>query len=137
MKLENICGFRTLDDYVKYKLDRYSKEEKNFSTLFEYMFSESENVMTEVSDGYRIRRVTYRDFKKNILLKAPSVEAALSDVPKGGMVGIYMDNSAEWIEIFWSLLMTGYSPLLMNMRLDDENIEKILSEHSVLAVISD
>ena len=38
MKLRNVRGFDNIDDYVKYKLDVYSKKEKTFFTLFELMF---------------------------------------------------------------------------------------------------
>ena len=137
MQLENICGYRNLNEYVKNKLYRYSKQEKNFRTLFDFMFSEEENVMAESSDGYRIKRTTYGECKKNILMLAPSLERMLPDVQKGSIVGIYMNNSCRMLEIFWALLMNGYSPLLMNMRLDDETLEKMLNEHSVAAVISD
>lgn len=137
MQLTNIRGFRTINEYVSWKIGKYGKCEKSFATLFEYMFSERDNIMAEISDGYRVKKLTYGDFSDNILLLAPALKDELSDVPVGSIVGIYMNNSMRWIEVFWSVLMCGYSPLLMNMRLTDDVLERIISDHSVRAVISD
>ena len=45
MKLSNIHGFATIDKYVEDKIKRYGAEEKNFQTLFSYMFSEKQNIL--------------------------------------------------------------------------------------------
>ena len=58
MACKDICGAKSLLAYIEEKLARYEKEEKNMQTLFRYMFSESENVMAETSDGYRIKSVS-------------------------------------------------------------------------------
>ena len=137
MQLTNIRGHRNLNEYVSWKLGEYAKCEKTFATLFEYMFSERENTMAEISDGYRVKKLTYGQFSDNILKLAPALKDKLSDVPVGSLVGIYMANSMRWIEIFWSVLMCGYTPLLMNQRLADDILEGIISDHSVKAVISD
>ena len=137
MRIDNIRGFGSIDEYIRAKLDEYSREEKSFETLFKYMFSETDNVMVETSDGYRIKKVTYGEFKANIIAKALSVAEALREVKAGGIIGLYMDNCVEWIEIFWAILMCGYKPLLMNTRLSDEALEGIIAEYSVGAVISD
>ena len=51
MKLNNVHGFADIDTYVSYKLALYTEREKNFNTLFELMFDESDNVMLETTDG--------------------------------------------------------------------------------------
>ena len=137
MQLTNICGHRNLNEYVSWKLGEYAKCEKTFATLFEYMFSERENTMAEISDGYRVKKLTYGQFSDNILKLAPAIKDELSDVPVDSLVGIYMANSMRWIEILWSVLMCGYTPVLMNQRLADDILEGIISDHSVKAVISD
>jgi len=137
MKLDNIGPFSTIDEYVKHKLAKYTKEEKNLETLFRYMFDESDNVMAELSDGYRIKKITYGQFRERIVSIAPTLERELRDVPKGSLVGLYMANSPEWIELFWATLMCGYDVLIMNTRLFDEVLEKSISDYAVKAVISD
>ena len=63
MKLTNIGSFDNIDRFVSYKIEEYRKREKTLETLFEFMFSESDNIMAEISDGYRIKKVTYGQFK--------------------------------------------------------------------------
>ena len=136
MKLKNIGRFDTIDQFVTNKIEEYRKQDKSFETLFDFMFSEEENVMAEITDGYRIKRVTYGQFKKDILASAPTLAALLEDVPLGSMVGLYLSNSMEWIRIFWEIIVCGYRPLLMNMSLSDEILETMIKNHSVGAVIS-
>ena len=137
MKLDNIRGFKSIDEYVKHKLSKYEKEEKSFDVLFRYMFDEKDNIMAEISDGYRIKKITYGSFKERIISIAPGLAGALCDIPEGSLIGIYMNNSVEWIELFWATLMCGYDVLVMNTRLSDEPLEKSISDYGVRAVISD
>ena len=137
MKLNNVHGFKTIEEYIDYKLNEYSKDKKDFETLFKYMFDETENVMVETSDGYRVKKVTYGEFKKRIFEITPTVCDFLADVPQGEMVGLYMSNCVEWLQLFWAILAAGYKPLLMNTRLSDEVLEGILADYSVKCVISD
>ena len=136
MKLNNIGGFDTVDEFVTHKIEEYRKREKTFETLFEFMFSEENNVMAEITDGYRIKKVTYGEFKKNILASAPTLAKHLENVPLGSMVGLYLSNSMEWIQIFWEIIVCGYSPLLLNTSMSDDILEGIIREHKVGAVIS-
>ena len=136
-KLDNIAGFPTLREYATSKLARYEKQEKNFHSLFEMMFSERENIMAEATDGYRIKKLTYGQFRQWILEVAPSVRQALGNPEQDTIVGIYMGNSMQWLVTFWSVLLCGCRPLLMNTRLDDGILEQLLQDHQVPAVISD
>ena len=137
MKLNNIRGFGNLLDFISHKLSEYEKEEKNFESLFRYMFCESENVMAEFSVGYKIKKITYGEFKEKILNKAPTLAKKIGDLPPDSIVGLYMSNSIEWIEMFWAILVCGYRPLLMNSRLSDSLLCDILEKYSVGAVVSD
>lgn len=137
MKLTNIHGFADIDEYVAYKLAAYGARDKNFETLFELMFDEGDNIMFETTDGYRIRKTTYGAFKKRILSVVPTVASAFSELPLGSTVGLYMQNSPEWLLAFWSILAAGYRVLLLNTRLADDVLNAILTEYSVGGVISD
>ncbi len=137
MKLTNISGFGTIDAFVAHKLEAFAKDEKTFATLFFYMFSEKENTMYETSDGFRIQKTTYGDCRERILLRASAMAEALSGIPSGALIGLAMDNSPLWLESFWSILLLGYRPLLMNLRLPASLLESVLDEHKVAAVISD
>lgn len=137
MKLTNVGSFDNIFDFVKHKVEIYKNREKTMETLFELMFSESENIMAEISDGYRIKKFTYGQLKAEICAAAPTLAEQLSDVPQGRMVGIYMSNSINWIKAFWCVIICGYRPLLMNTSFSSVILEDILKNHEVGAVISD
>ena len=137
MKLKNVHGYDTIEGYVRFRLENYRNRPKDFCSLYEQMFFETDNVMVETSDGYRIKKTTYGAFRDRIERISPTVAQALANVPKGKMVGLYMANSPEWLQLFWAILKCGYNPLLMNTRLPDDTLEGILAEYGVGAVISD
>ncbi len=137
MNSKTFGGYKNIDLFVDAKLRKYEKLNKDFDSLFEMMFAERENVMYEESRGYRITKTTYGEAYDNILHKAYTLQGLLSDVPTGSVVGLYMNNSLSWIENFWCILMCGYKPLLMNMRLSDSTLEDVIIDCKVCAVISD
>lgn len=137
MRLTNLNGFPNIDKYVEDKINRYSKEEKSFEVLFSFMFSEKDNIFTEELDGYRIKKITYGDCENKIWTLATSMSEQLSSVPKGSLVGLYMDNSIGWIQTFWAMLMCGYSPVFLNARVPKEILEGAIQDYGVKAVISD
>ena len=137
MDIHNLGGYNSIDAFVEAKLSRYSASKRDFSALFELMFSEGENVMFEESRGYRIAKTTYAQAKQDILRKAATLRALLGGAEHNSAVGIYMENSLDWIENFWAVLRAGFKPLLMNMRLDDGTLEYALKVCKAAAVISD
>ncbi len=137
MKLTNIAGFHTIDEYVAYKTSKLREDSPCFERLFELMFSERENTLWETNNGYRILKTTYGEAYDAILKKATTLKDLLGDVPQGRMVGLYMQNSLEWIENFWAILKCGYSPLLLNTRMDVSLLNDLLTRYEVEAVISD
>ena len=136
-KINNINGAANITAYIKDKVSRYEAVEKNFENFFLFMFSERDNIMAELPDGYKIKKVSYGECADSIKSRALSFHKALEGAKKGSMVGLYMSNSVEWIEAMWCILMCGYRPLLMNSRLPDETLENILTEYNVSDVVSD
>ncbi|MBO6010994.1 MAG: acyl--CoA ligase, partial [Oscillospiraceae bacterium] len=136
MKNPTIAGFSRVNDYVKDKLRRFEAAEPGFASLFELMFSERDNVLYEVSEGYRIVRTTYGEARRAVLSKSAALSELLADCPRGAVVGIYLENGPEWIETLWAVLRSGFTPLLMNMRLDDGTLRDALRSCEAVAVIS-
>lgn len=137
MKLTNIGNFKNIDELVNYKLSLFEGNSRNFENIFTYMFTEPDNIMAERTDGYKIIKTTYGQCREAVVRIASALSDLLSGYGKGAIIGMYMANSMEWIEIFWALLMCGYTPLLMNSRLDDSTLERVITEHKASAVISD
>ena len=137
MKLTTTNGFANIDKYIQDKISRYSAEEKNFGTLQAYMFSEKDNIIAESSDGYRIKKVTYGECEKKIKTVAAVLAGTLKNIPQGSIIGLYMQNSLAWIQIFWGILACGYRPLLLNSRLPKATLEQTFADYNVAAVLSD
>lgn len=137
MKLDNINGFKKIDDYINDKIARFEKEEKNFESLFRYMFSERDNVMSERTVGFSIEKTTYGQCYDKIIALIPHFKHSLQFATKNSIVGLDMSNSLDWIIAFWSIIASGYRPLLINARLGKTAIENVLCTYNVSAVISD
>ena len=137
MKLTNINGFPDIDTYIEDKIKRYKAEEKSFQTLYSYIFSEKDNVIAEYSDGYRIKKMTYGECERKIKTVATVFSQTFQHIGQGALVGVYMRNSPAWIQTFWSVLMCGYRPLLLNARLPIGVLEQTFADHNVAAVVSD
>ena len=130
-------GAPDINTFVERQIERLKKCSQTFESVFEFVFLLEDNIMAEYTDGNRIYKVTYGECKNRIAEISYEVRRRLHDIPKGALVGMHMDNCVEWIQIFWALLRNGYVPLLMNKRLGKEQLENVLAENNVCAVISD
>ena len=127
----------SLTAYVEQQVANLKKREQTFQSVFEFVFSLDNNVMAEYTDGNRVYYMTYGECKKSIFKLTGVLKRTMSGLPKKTLVGIYMDNSPQWIQIFWALLRSGYVPLLMNKRLNRQMLDEVLETNKVGAVISD
>lgn len=137
MKLHNIAGCSSVNEYVKSKADKLRGGEHSFETLFGLMFSERENIFWEELHGYRIKKTTYGEAYTEVLRMTSAVKSLLGDIKQDCVIGLNMQNRIEWIELFWAILRCGARPLLMNVRLDKGHLEEALSDSGAVAVISD
>ena len=137
MKITNLGGYPSIDSFVDAKLGRCNSSDRSFESLFELMFSESSNVLWEESKGYRVSKTTYAQAREHILSRASRLRELMPDAKSSSVVGLYMDNSLNWIEVFWAILRAGFSPLLLNLRLDDDTLEYALRVTDAAAVVSD
>lgn len=113
----HIGSYRSIDAFVRDKLDAFRRAGFTFDAMFGLMFRETGNVLYEQSEGYRIRKTTYGEAKAHILSRAAVLKDRLADLPADAVVGLYLENSLDWIELFWAILAAGFRPLLMNLRL--------------------
>ncbi|MBQ7698921.1 MAG: non-ribosomal peptide synthetase [Clostridia bacterium] len=134
---QTLGGYKSINSFVDGKLASYEKTDKDFGALFEMMFSEKENIIYEKSEGYRIVKTTYGQAYGDVIKLSSSAASAFSGIPADSVIGLYMENSLLWIELFWALLRAGYRPLLLNLRVDGERLEYAIKESGAAAVISD
>lgn len=137
MARSDLGGYRSVNRYVREKLNRLRSTDKTFSALYELVFSEKQNILAEKTDGYAIIRKTYGESQACIEKFARKLCAAVQDLQYGSVVGLYMQNSVEWIEAFWAILKCGFVPLLMNTRMEEERLAEVLQEYDIPLVLSD
>ncbi len=137
MALENIAGCASIDEFVEQKIRKLEETEHSFKGIFPLFFSEENNVMYERSTGYRIQKTTYGQCRAAIEQKTVTLSRLLEGIPAHSVIGVYMENSIEWIEMFWTILRAGHSPLFLNMRLDREVLLSALRSAGAAAVVSD
>lgn len=137
MKVLGIGNCKTIDEFVEMQMSALKQKEQTFESVYEIMFSQKENVMFETTDGNKIFKTTYAQVSENITKTAYWLTKNINGIGNGSLVGIYMDNCQEWIEIFWAILKSGSVPLLMNKRLDTKRLEAILQGNNVSCVITD
>ena len=133
----HIGSYRSIDAFVKDKLSAYKNGGLTFRTLFLLMFRETDNVLWEQSEGFRIRKTTYGEAKAQILSRADALKKALSGLPQNAVVGLYLENSLDWIELFWAILAAGFRPLLMNLRLPAPLLQNAMKIADCRAVIAE
>lgn len=132
-----IGGCKTINAFVAGKLEAFREQGLSFETLFSLMFRETGNVLYERSVGWKIESATYGEAKADAGQRAARLRRRLADLEPDSVVGLYMDNSLAWIECFWAILMAGFRPLLMNLRLDGRLLEQALADTGCRAVISE
>ena len=136
MKYNNLAGFKTIDQYVNDKLTRLNKINHSFGDVYEMMFENESNIFFEESQGYRIKKITYGDAKRNVETIAKRIKAKFPGASYNSVIGLYLDNSHTWIEAFWAILKCGFRPLLLNMRLDEDVLEYSIDITNCVGVIS-
>ncbi len=135
MKYTNIAGHKTLNSFVEYKINLLKQKPVSFETLFELMFSEKENVFYEYDQGFKQIKITYGESYKHIKQLAASFKKE-TNLNHNSIIGIYLDNDITWLETFWALLMSGYRPLLLNLKLSDDSLEEVIKTSKCECVIS-
>ena len=137
MKNPSLGGYNSASSFVAEKLRRFDSMEHDFASFFTLMFSEKENIIYERSEGYRIVRTSYGEAEQNALRRAGTLKSLMAGIPQEAVIGLYMENNLAWIECFWAILLAGFRPLLMNLRLDEQTLCSALGESGAAAVISD
>lgn len=136
-KLNNVGKYSGINEFVNAKIIKFNSLEISFKTMFELMFEERNNILYEESRSYRIIKTTYGQAYDEILGRAFALKEMTGELEYNSMVGLFMDNSLDWIETFWAILICGFRPVLMNLRLPNETLEQIIKKQNIRLVITD
>ncbi len=124
---------------VRYKTQAINNKEQTFESLFEIIHDTNDKVFSEITDGFKIKKITYGQIKHLTKVYAKHYQQRLKTYPLNSFIGILMENSPEFIILFWALLMIGYRPVLMNVKLGDKlniNVCNILNLKCLITNLS-
>ena len=79
---------------------------------------------------------TYESFRDDVFYTAGKLSKLLSDTRAGCVVGLKLKNCPRWATMFWALLMSGHSPLLIDAKLATANANNLLTQAKAQAVIT-
>lgn len=126
-----------LNKYINQKMKMLNESSKTFKDIFEITHDQKDRVFAEITDGYKIKKMSYTECKNQSIKTALYLEEKLSHIEKNSFVGLMMDNSIIWITTFWGLLMAGYKPVLLNLRLNNILLNEVISLTNLKCVVCD
>lgn len=125
---------RALAKTVKFNISALKNSSKTFEDVFEIMFSSPQKILAEENDGFRIKKHTFGDVKKEII----HISNAINTLGiKDKWIGLEMENSVYWIVAFWAILKSGNKPFLVNTRHSASLSNSLLKSLDIKTVISE
>ena len=114
---------------------------KNAPQTFESIYTIIKNRFTSerfgewLEDG-QIRQMSYYELYERV----DEFTKAAVTYGKGGnnnFVGIFLENSADWVALFWGLLQAGFRPILLNTRHNIGITNDIIKDMDPVFVVSE
>ena len=127
-----------MENLIKY-VNNKNKQLLNSDFTFEYLFNvtcDQENrIFGEYIDNFKIVSVSYKELKSYSLKMASFFDASIKD-KKNSFVGLYLENSINWVASFWGLLLSGYKVALLNPKLPYEVNKQVIKSLGINTVIA-
>lgn len=124
-----------LNKYINSKHKDLLNSNYCFKDLFNLIHTQEERIFCEFISNFQVKRIKYKEVKKYCYQMGSFLNQNISN-NKGKYVGLYMENSVNWIAVFWSLLMIGYKPVLLNCKLPVEMNLEIINQLEVDTVVT-
>ncbi len=104
---------------VTRNIEELKGSEQTFETIFRIIReSFTSELFAEWLDNGSIKKITYSEFceRTDVFASAFIEKYGAPEAGKTRIAGIYMENSVDWVAIFWGLLRSGFKPVLLNTR---------------------
>ena len=118
--------------FVRMNSAELASGNKTFEDVYRIVFRNEANIMAETSEGFRIVSHTYGQCAKRIAACSSGIYARFGS---GSYIGLFGENSVEWLILFWSILRSGNKPYLINLMQPGEFTEEMLSSLGASAVL--
>ena len=104
---------------VTRNIEELKGSEQTFETIFRIIReSFTSEPFAEWLDNGTIKKITYSEFceRTDVFASAFIGKYGTPETGKPRIAGIYLENSVDWVAIFWGLLRAGFKPVLLNTR---------------------
>lgn len=124
-------------DLVERYLDLLNHTDFTFQSIYKIMQEHhGSEIFSETVVSGRVVRTTYQA----LFHMVESIGGSLLEKFGSGRaeyIGIYMDNSDEWVACFWAVLKTGHIPVLLNTRQDPDVTNGIIDRLGAVCCFSE
>lgn len=131
MKKEN------LSKYIKWKFDSLKNSKPCFKSLFDIAHDQEDRVFCEYIENFIVKNFTYSEL--SIYIKKFGnylLDKGLKN-HEHEFVGLLMDNSINWVAVYWALLMIGCKPFLLNKKMPISMLKEMAETMKLNFVIAD
>ena len=104
---------------VKQNIAELQGSEQTFETIFRIIReSFTSELFAEWLENGAVKKITYSEFceRTDVFAAAFISKYGAPTQGKARIAGIYLENSVDWVAIFWGLLRSGFKPVLLNTR---------------------
>ena len=123
--------------YIKDKFSELNNSDKTLKSIFKIIHHQDERIFCEYQELFSIKDVTYKCFESYVKKTAQYLKNKGLN-PNHEYIGLLMDNSLNWVAMFWAILMIGGKPVLLNKKLPisvNQDIAKLLNIKNVISDI--
>ena len=114
------------------------KTNMTIQDIFEMSFKMS-NLKTfaiYTNEKKKMTKMSYSEFRSKTYNTASKLHKFLYTLPKGSLVALKLETSPLWMLFFYSILMCGFKPLLLDPRLDVAMTTNIILKSNAVALIT-
>ncbi len=129
-----ITAVEHLNSYISHKYKSLLNSNRDFEAIFNHIHNQGNRIFCEYFDLCCKKSVSYDYFKKYCYKAGKYIKDKIN-YDKGEYVGLYLENSTNWIACFWGLLMIGVKPVLLNCKMPVDMTNEIINLLSIKTVL--
>ena len=121
--------------YVNSKNKELLNSNYTLENLFYIIHNQDDRIFGEYIDNFKIVSVSYKDMKDYSLKMANYLKASINEA-KDSYIGLYLENSINFVACFWGLILAGYKVALLNCKLPkviNLNVIELLNIKTIIA----
>jgi long-subunit acyl-CoA synthetase (AMP-forming) len=121
-----ILGARHMQEYET-NLSVLEDSPKNFQSIYKIIMN-NDSIACEFLEDGQIVKWTYQDYNRKIVKAASKLSGLCANIDQNSYIALKMPNSPLWPVLFWSILMSGYKPLLVDAALREEGTAYLMRQ---------